>query len=96
VVHDEAASDFHPHVGKPTNIVARIYETVSMNPQPQPRLTPQDYLLVAQTECRVEHYAREAAGRWLLTEYRSRDDTIDLPAAGCRLLLREMYERVSL
>ena len=56
----------------------------------------QDYLLVAQTECRVEHYAREAGGRWLLTEYGGLDDTIDLTAVGCRLHLREMYERVPL
>ena len=67
-----------------------------MNPQPQPRLTPQDYLLVAQTECRVEHYAREAGGRWLLTEYGGLDETIDLASVGCRLHLREMYERVPL
>ena len=56
----------------------------------------QDYLLVAQTECRVEHYAREAASRWLLTEYGDRDDRIELATVGCRLLLREMYERVPL
>ncbi len=56
----------------------------------------QDYLLVAQTECRVEHYVRKASSRWLLAEYRSLDETIDLSAVGCRLLLREMYERVPL
>lgn len=55
-----------------------------------------DYLLVAQTECRVEHYARETGSRWLLTEYVGLDDTIELAAVGCRLLLREMYERVPL
>jgi len=54
----------------------------------------QDYLLVAQAECRVEHYVRAAAGGWLLTEYGGRDNTIDLAAVGCRLLLRDMYERV--
>jgi len=56
----------------------------------------QDYLLVAQTECRVEHYAREGGGRWLLTEYEGLDDRIDLTSVGCRLHLREMYERVPL
>lgn len=56
----------------------------------------QDYLLVAQTECRVEHYTREAGSRWLLTEYGGPDDTIDLISVGCRLYLREMYERVPL
>ena len=52
------------------------------------------YLLVTQIECRVEHYVREANNRWLLTEYRSLDETIDLAAVDCRLRLREIYERV--
>ncbi len=56
----------------------------------------QDYLLVAQTECRVEHYAREAISRWLLNEYRDPEDTIELAALGCRLPLRAVYERVFL
>jgi len=54
----------------------------------------QDYLLVAQTEYRVEHYARQPGNRWLLTEYRRLDETIDLEGLECRLLLREVYERV--
>ena len=55
-----------------------------------------DYLLVAQTECRVEHDVREASNSWLLTDYRSLDDRIDLASVGCGLLLRDMYERVPL
>jgi hypothetical protein len=55
-----------------------------------------DYLLVAQTECRVEHYVREAGRRWLLTDYRDLDAMIDLTSVSCRLHLREMYERVPL
>lgn len=54
----------------------------------------QDYLLVAQDECRVEHYARQAGNRWLLTEYRDLDDSLDLESVDCQLRLREMYERV--
>jgi Uma2 family endonuclease len=54
----------------------------------------QHYLLVAQTECRVEHYLREADHRWLLTEYRGLDETIELAGLDCRLLLRDLYERV--
>lgn len=55
-----------------------------------------DYLLVAQTECRVEHYLREAGSRWLLTEYRDLDDSIELTSVDCRLQVREIYERVPL
>ncbi|WP_295391897.1 Uma2 family endonuclease [uncultured Thiodictyon sp.] len=52
------------------------------------------YLLVAQSECRVEHYVRESNNRWLLTEYREIDESIDLAALECRLRLGDMYERV--
>ncbi len=55
-----------------------------------------DYLLVAQTECRVEHYLREAGSRWLLTEYPDLDDSIELTSVDCRLQVREIYERVPL
>ncbi len=55
----------------------------------------QDYLLVAQDDCRVEHYARQADNRWLLTEYQDPDDSIHLGSVACRLVLREMYERVT-
>lgn len=55
-----------------------------------------DYLLVAQTEYRVEHYVREVSSRWSLTEYRGLDDRIELASVDCRLILRDMYERVPL
>jgi Uma2 family endonuclease len=54
----------------------------------------QDYLLVAQTECRVEHYRRQDANHWLLSEYRGLEDTIELVSVNCRLLVADMYERV--
>ncbi|HYN78828.1 MAG TPA: hypothetical protein VES73_13680 [Lamprocystis sp. (in: g-proteobacteria)] len=50
----------------------------------------QDYLLVAQTECRVEHYVREAGSRWLLTEHGDLNEMIELASVGCRLHLHEM------
>ncbi|MFW5724706.1 MAG: Uma2 family endonuclease, partial [Halochromatium sp.] len=53
-----------------------------------------DYLLVAQTECLVEHYVREASSRWLLTEYRSLEERIQLASINCGLLLSDLYERI--
>lgn len=53
-----------------------------------------EYLLVAQTECRVEQYARQPGNHWLLTEYQDLDACIDLESLGCRLILSEVYERV--
>ena len=54
----------------------------------------QDYLLVSQTECRVEHYARQPGNHWLLTEYQDFHDRIDLNRLGSQLTLSEVYERI--
>jgi Uma2 family endonuclease len=55
-----------------------------------------DYLLVAQAEYRVEHYARQDGNRWLLTEFQALDDSITLTSIDCILSLRDLYERVEL
>jgi hypothetical protein len=54
----------------------------------------QDYLLVAQTECRVEHYVRQGDNGWLLTDHPKLDDRLTLRSIDCSLSLREVYERV--
>ena len=55
-----------------------------------------EYLLVAQDECRVEQYVKQADGRWLLSDYRSPADVVELPSVQCRLALKEVYEKVNL
>ncbi len=55
-----------------------------------------DYLLIAQDERRIEHYAKQPDGRWLLAEYSSPDDLIALDSISCRLVLREVYDKVAL
>jgi hypothetical protein len=62
--------------------------------QPSPALTPEDYLLVAQTECRVEHYVRQGHNGWLLTDHPKLDDRLTLRSIDCSLSLRDVYERV--
>lgn len=52
------------------------------------------YLLVAQDECRIEQYARQADGGWLLSEHRSPEDTVRLNSIQCSLELREVYDKV--
>ena len=54
----------------------------------------QDYLLVSQTECRVEHYARQPGNHWLLTEYQDLGDCIELNSLASQLRLSEIYERI--
>lgn len=58
--------------------------------------TLNDYLLIAQTRCLVEHYLRQSDGKWLLTEYNDLSDVIELPSIGCRLALSDVYEQVML
>lgn len=55
-----------------------------------------EYLLVAQDECRVEQYVRQPDGRWLLSDYRSAEEAVELSSIGCRLALREVYDKVTL
>lgn len=52
-----------------------------------------DYLLVAQDEAKIEHYARQTEG-WLLTRAKGLDDVLPLPSIGCELRLTEVYEQV--
>lgn len=51
-----------------------------------------DYVLVAQDEVRVEHFAAEADGTWRFSETRDPAAVIDLPAVGCSLPVGEIYE----
>lgn len=54
-----------------------------------------DYLLIAQDEQRVEHYAKQAEGRWLLSDIRAGGATVELRSVGCRLEMREIYDKVT-
>jgi Uma2 family endonuclease len=54
-----------------------------------------EYLLIAQNGYHVEHYARQADGRWLLADFRSTEDVLQLDSVQCSLALREIYDRVS-
>lgn len=53
-----------------------------------------DYLLVSTTAPRLEHFAREAANRWVYTCVKGLDGCLHLPNLGCGLELAEVFERV--
>jgi Uma2 family endonuclease len=55
----------------------------------------QEYVLVAQEEVRVELFARQVDGHWLLSEASRLDASISLASIGCELRLADVYERVS-
>jgi Uma2 family endonuclease len=53
----------------------------------------QEYVLVAQNKVLVERYTRQGE-KWILTEYRSLDDTLRLGSINCEISLREIYRKV--
>jgi Uma2 family endonuclease len=53
-----------------------------------------DYLLIAQDSIRAEHYQRRSDGAWILREFTSEDDQIQLDSIECQLGLGALYERV--
>lgn len=55
-----------------------------------------EYLLLAQDRVHAEHFVRQDADRWLLTETDAAGATLVLPSIGCRLALADVYARVLL
>lgn len=55
-----------------------------------------EYLLIAQDEYRVEQYTRQPDARWLLSDYRTLEETVELPSIQCHLSLKEVYDKVTL
>jgi Uma2 family endonuclease len=55
-----------------------------------------EYVLVAQDECHIEHFVKQANGSWLLSETTQATDTITLSSIECTLLLSDIYEKVQL
>ncbi|HVF27604.1 MAG TPA: Uma2 family endonuclease [Pyrinomonadaceae bacterium] len=55
-----------------------------------------EYLLVAQDEYRVEQFVRQTDGRWMLSDVRALEASVELTSLQCALKLREIYDRISL
>jgi len=54
-----------------------------------------EHLLVAQDEIRLEQYARQRDGQWLLSEYLSLDAVVNLASIECALKLSDVYDRIT-
>lgn len=53
-----------------------------------------EYVLVAQDTVRVEHFQRQEDGGWTATTVEGLDAWVDLPRIGCRVALRDIYDKV--
>lgn len=54
-----------------------------------------EYLLVDQYSIHVEHFARNAQGQWVLTDYDDRADVIALSSIDCELPLTTIYRKIT-
>jgi len=54
-----------------------------------------EYVIIHQTQLRIEHHQRQPTGQWLLTTFDGLDAVLNLPALACSLALRDIYEGVA-
>ena len=54
-----------------------------------------EYVLVAQNQPRIEHYLRQAGGKWALTDAVGLNATVELPSIELTLSLADVYRKVS-
>lgn len=62
------------------------------------RLIPslQEYLLISQDACRLEHYVRQSDHHWLLSEVSDLNDSVDMPSVECHLAVSDVYEKIEI
>jgi len=53
-----------------------------------------EYLLVSQTECRIERYARQGGDSWIYSECADLNGSIELTSVAARLSLPSVYHKV--
>jgi Uma2 family endonuclease len=55
----------------------------------------QEYVLVSQSDCRIEQYVRQPDEQWRYSETTDADGTVELSSILCRLRVSDVYRRVS-
>ncbi|MDQ3010424.1 MAG: Uma2 family endonuclease [Acidobacteriota bacterium] len=56
--------------------------------------TLSEYVVVHQTQPRIEHHQRQPTGQWLLTTIDGLESVLPLPALACSLALQDIYEGI--
>jgi Uma2 family endonuclease len=57
--------------------------------------TLQEYLLVSQTEPRIEHFVRQSDGSWLMNEAAGMEKKLELPSLKITIALSEIFAKVN-
>ena len=55
----------------------------------------QEYVLVSQTEPRVEIYLRQLGGKWLLTEATGMEEACRFESIDCTIAVKDVYDKVT-
>jgi Uma2 family endonuclease len=58
--------------------------------------TVQDYVLISQTHCYIEHYHRQTITQWLFTIISQMDEKLTLPSVNVTIAVQDIYDKVSL
>lgn len=56
--------------------------------------TVRDYILVAQDQVEVTHYARQSEGRWLVSIYNGLEDVLTISSVDVSLTLSDIYRQI--
>lgn len=56
----------------------------------------QEYLLVWQSEARIEKFRRQTTGEWVLSEASGLDAICAIDSLNCRIALSDVYDRITL
>jgi Uma2 family endonuclease len=56
--------------------------------------TLQEYLLIYQEKCHIEHFARQADGNWLVKDVFQMDGKLELTSIQCTLAASDVYNKV--
>lgn len=54
----------------------------------------QEYLLVDQYGCQIEHYSREGVKKWVFQEYDELEDVVELASLPFAIAIHEIYAKV--
>lgn len=54
-----------------------------------------EYVLVSQTECRIERFSRQNDGAWLYTECSDPEGSIEFSSVAARLSLSRVYHKIN-
>ena len=55
-----------------------------------------EYVLISQTECLIERYARQQSGEWAYSDTTDPAGVLDLTSIACRLTVARIYDRIFL